>query len=85
VIYVENPESMARCDPGQSDDTQPAYPCWKLVNDTTRCPVNGQIISVVRQPSERSTPLEPGTKIGMQCLTCPDPIPGAPVNPGCDY
>ena len=85
VIYVENPESMARCDPGQSDDTQPAYPCWKLVNDTTRCPVNGQIISVVRQPSERSTPLEPGTKIGMQCLTCHDPIPGAPVNPGCDY
>jgi hypothetical protein len=85
VIYVENPESMARCDPEQSDDTQPAYPCWKLVHDTTKCPVNGQLIAVVRSPSERGTLLEPGTKLGMQCRTCIDPIPGAPSNPACDY
>ncbi len=85
VSYVENPESMPRCDPGKSDNAQPAYPCWKLVNDTTRCWVNGQLIAVVRSPSERSTPLEPGTKVGMQCRTCIEPNPTVPVTPGCAY
>jgi len=33
-----------------------------------------------------ATPQLPaGTKLGMQCRTCPDGIPGAPFSPGCDY
>jgi len=85
VVYVEDAASMPRCDPAQSDDTQAAYPCWKLIIDRTRCPANGEMINVVRKPSERSTPLVPGTKTGMQCWTCTDPIPGIPTSAGCDY
>ena len=85
VVYVEDAESMPRCDPGQSDDTQAVYPCWKLVIDRTKCPRNGNLINVVRKPSERSTPLVPGTKTGMQCWTCTDLIPEIPPSAGCGY
>jgi hypothetical protein len=85
VVYVEDAASMPRCDPGQSDDTQTAYPCWKLVIDMSKCPVNGELINIVRNPTERSTPLVPGTKVGMQCWTCTDPVPGIPPSAGCDY
>ena len=85
VVYEEEPLSMPQCDPGQSDDSQTVYPCWKLVTDINQCPANGQLINVVRKPSERGTPLATGTKVGMQCLTCTDPIPGVPPVRGCDY
>jgi hypothetical protein len=85
LVWVEDAASMPRCNPAQTDDTQSAYPCWKLVIDRTKCPTNGQLMNVVRRPSERSTPLVSGTKIGMQCLACTDSIPGVPPSVGCDH
>jgi hypothetical protein len=85
VVWVEDAASMPRCDPAQSDDTQADYPCWKLVMDTTKCPTNGQLIDIVRKPSERRIPLVPGTKLIMQCWTCSNPMPGIPPSAGCDY
>jgi hypothetical protein len=85
-VYTESPNSMPRCDLNQSDTTQPVYPCWKLVNDLTKCPGAsgaglGQLVNVVRKPGD--PPLTPGTKLDMQCLTCPDVTSGATVAPGC--
>lgn len=84
-IYYEDPFSLPQCDPERSDDDQIAYPCWKLVQDKSKCPGLGQLIDVVRDPSDRKTPLAPGTKLLMQCLTCVDPIPGISPIIGCDF
>jgi len=85
VIYLEDPNSMPQCDPSKDDNTQPTYPCWKLVSDKTKCPINGQLINVVRAPADRNTPLDPGTKVSMQCRTCPDSILGSAAIAGCNY
>jgi hypothetical protein len=75
--YTESPDSMPQCDSSQSDTKQSTYPCWELLNDTSKCPVNGQLIKVVRDPAV-TTPLAPGTKVSMQCRTCVSdfPVPG---------
>jgi hypothetical protein len=85
VVWIEDAVSMPRCDPAQSDDTQVVYPCWKLVMDVTKCPLNGNVINVVRKPAERGTLLVPGTKLIMQCWTCTNPVPGIPPSVGCNY
>jgi hypothetical protein len=51
--------------------------CWQLVSDFKKCQINGQLINVLRTTDEINTsPLAPGTKIGMNCMTCTDDIPG---------
>jgi hypothetical protein len=82
-VYVEQTASMPRCDPNQLDANQPAFPCWKLVNDTVKCPGDagagvGQLISVVRKPGD--PPLAAGTKVDMSCRTCV-----GTTGPGCSY
>ena len=72
-VYKEQSTSMPRCDPNQSDANQRAFPCWKLVKDTTKCPGDsgagvGQLINVVRKPGD--APLAAGTKVDMSCRTC---------------
>jgi hypothetical protein len=89
-VYKEQSTSMPRCDPNQSDANQPAFPCWKLVKDTTKCPGDsgagvGQLINVVRKPGD--APLAAGTKVDMSCRTCVDSTQG-PTNPSgaaCSY
>jgi hypothetical protein len=84
IVYREDSSSMPRCNSALSDDQQPAYPCWKVAIDRFRCPVTGQVISVVRAPSERKKRLPGGTKTVTQCLTCPDNGSDLPIT-GCDY
>jgi len=72
VTYTESPQSLPICTAGATPDTISAD-CWKLVIDNTKCPDNGQLISVVRTAAEIANgPLTAGTKIAMQCWTCPD-------------
>jgi hypothetical protein len=71
LTFAENPQSLPVCQPGATPDTVTSD-CWQLVSDPTRCPTNGQLISVVRTAAEIAAgPLAEGTKIGMQCWTCP--------------
>ena len=80
LTYTESSQSLPICPPGATPDTITAD-CWKLVIDTTKCPVSGQLISVVRTAAEIADgPLAGGTKIAMQCWTCPD----FTSRPGCD-
>ncbi len=87
----ESPESLPRCDASRTPD------CWevKLGNPTgtadeqetaSRCPASGsapsQMINIVRKPG---TTLAEGTKVGMQCVTCVDLVPGMKPGKGCDY
>ena len=84
-VYQESPNSLPQCDAGATPDTI-SSDCWLLTNDTVKCPGLGQLVNVLRTRAEiNAGPLPTGTKIGMQCLTCTDPIPGeAPVT-GCAY
>ena len=54
------------------------------INNVFAC---GQMVSVLRSAAEISAKpqLDPGTKLEMQCRTCPNPIPGLAVVSGCDY
>ncbi len=81
MTYVENPQSLPMCPPGATKDTVTSD-CWQIVYDTAKCPGTGQMISVVRTAAEiAGGPLAEGTKIEMQCWTCPDLV----SSPGCDY
>ena len=81
VTYTESSQSLPICPAGAMPDTITSD-CWQVVIDNVKCPVNGQLISVLRTAAEiANAPLEPGTKIGMQCWTCPD----FTSRPGCDY
>jgi hypothetical protein len=74
VSYVEQPESLPRCKAGASNgsvDTE----CWQLALDHQQCGTNGQMIKILRTPGQMGAgPLAAGTKIGMQCRSCPDDI-----------
>ena len=84
VIYVESPTSLPVCQAGATADNI-AEDCWQLANDLTKCPANGQWIQVLRTVQEiLAGPLPAGTKVGMQCRTCPDSLTGAAVAPGCE-
>jgi hypothetical protein len=59
-----------------------AADCWQLTNDTTKCPVNGQLVTVLRTAAELAAgPLSPGTQVGLYCHVCPT---GA-TTAGCSY
>ena len=103
TILVEgNP--LPQCDPQYSAKNPPPNDvgdCWMLTtkNDPnptiakdadTKCPNYGQLVTVLRTPGEADAgPLAPLTKIGMNCLTCTDPIPGlnqdSPQWKACNY
>jgi hypothetical protein len=71
VIYVESPTSLPECDAGATSGNV-ATDCWKLTNDTTKCPVNGQLVNVLRTAAEIAAgPLAPGTQVGLHCHICP--------------
>jgi hypothetical protein len=86
VTYQEILPALAQCPPGATSGTTSA-PCWQLVQDKVACPTNGQLVTVIRTAADIAAKpqLDPGTKLGMQCRTCPDPIPGAGAAPGCAY
>jgi hypothetical protein len=67
----------------QCDDARSVVPCWYLSQDTAKCPVNGQLIGVVRESSEST--FNEGTIMNLQCLACPESVTDASTIPGCDY
>ncbi len=71
--FVEDPVGMPECAAGQTINV--STNCWYLVNDTTKCPVNGQIIEIARSAADITQygqQLPAGTKVHIQCTTCPD-------------
>ncbi len=82
LTYVKAPTPLSQCDPGASPDTATAD-CWQLLNDTARCPGQGQWVDVVRTASEiAQTPQIPvGTELSMECQVCP----ANSAAPGCAY
>jgi hypothetical protein len=55
-------------------------PCWKVVVDTMRCPLNGQMVNILNY----SVPYIPaGTSVTFQCRVCPDLDAGVSHQPGC--
>jgi hypothetical protein len=83
VTQVKASTPLAECDPDASPDTV-ASDCWRLRDDTARCPGQGQWVEVVRTTAEiLQTPKIPvGTELSMQCLICANASSGSP---GCDY
>lgn len=86
IIYVENPASMPRCAAGDTLGNV-ATDCWQLTTDTSHCPLTGQRIVVLRTAAEIAAQpqLPAGTKIAMQCRSCPTLSAGTAAAPGCDY
>jgi hypothetical protein len=88
VTWEESPTSLPQCEPGATSDNIPSD-CWRLTRDKTKCPVNGQLIEVLRTRAEidKQRQLDPGTKISMQCRTCTDVIATATdeSQAGCKY
>jgi hypothetical protein len=68
----------AECDPARS-----VVPCWYVIQDTTKCPVNGQLIGTVRESGE--TTFNEGTILNVQCQACPNGVADPATIPGCDY
>jgi len=86
VTYQESPTSIPQCPDGATSSTITGD-CWQLTSDTQRCPsaFNGQLVTVIRTQAEIDQgPLTPGTKISMQCRTCPTSTSAVPVE-GCNY
>jgi hypothetical protein len=82
IVWLEDTVGLPQCSAGASSGNI-AADCWQLATDFTKCPVNGQLVNVLRTASEISAgPLPMGTRIGVQCQTCPSPITAAS---GCDY
>jgi hypothetical protein len=78
--------AMPQCQTNITDAAQPTRPCWKLTYDTTQCPGMqgsnaGQLVNVVKDPTAPQFPA--GTKLDLECLTCPDVTSGTTVAPGC--
>lgn len=82
ITYNEDPKSMPKCPPG-SVNGQVAEHCWTVTIDKKKCEVNGQLIQILRTADEiRDNPTLPeGTKVGMQCRTCPDASTVAGLDP----
>jgi hypothetical protein len=82
VTYVENPINLPQCPPGASPGDV-AQDCWQLLSDKIKCPVNGQLVQVMRTMAEmKDKPqIDPGTMVRMNCHIC------TPVStePGCEY
>ena len=75
--YAET-QPYAECDAARS-----VVPCWYVIQDTAKCPVNGQWIGTVRRSGE--TTVNQGTILNIQCLACPDGVSDTSTIPGCDY
>ena len=90
VIYTESAASLPPCPAGATSGNV-ATDCWQLIYDPTKCPVNGQLLSVLRTAQEMANnpQLAAGTKIGMQCLTCPNGTanldPSSDTYQACNY
>jgi hypothetical protein len=75
--YQENSVSLPECDP-TADYSKGYLPdgvgdCWRIVTDRSNCPITGHLVSVLRTRSEIAAgPFPAGTKVSMQCATCPD-------------
>ncbi len=86
--YTESPQSLPQCDPSYSLTNPPpdqVGDCWQLASDAKKCPLNGQIINVLRTAKEVAQgPIPAGTKVEMQCLTCTDRIAGVEPVAGCN-
>jgi len=82
VVYVDNPIHLPAC-PAGSTSGNVATDCWLLANDTSRCPISGQMVNVLRTAAEiaAAPQLAPGTKLRMQCHVCP----AGSTDPGCSY
>ncbi len=76
ITYTEDPASLRRCQPGETNGhLNQNADCWQLIVDKSKCPSNGQMIQTLRTADEVAAgPLAEGTKIGMQCRTCPGDI-----------
>jgi hypothetical protein len=61
--------------------------CWQFLVDKQTCPVTGQLVSVLRTAAEvAQDPRVPaGTKIAMQCRTCPTLSSHDTPSAGCAY
>ena len=83
IVYQESKEALPQCLAGASNGNV-AKDCWQLASDTAQCPRSGQVVTVLRTAAELSAKpqLDAGTKLQMQCVTCPQT---APALPGCDY
>jgi len=79
VNHVKDPTPLFGCEDGASPETV-AADCWRLLNDTTRCPGQGQWVDVVRTAAEiAQTPQIPvGTELSMQCQVCTSANSAAP-------
>ena len=85
VTYTESAQSMPQC-PAGATNGKVDRDCWQLTRDATKCPINGQLLQVLRTADEIAAgPIPEGTKIRMQCRTCPAAVSGSAVVPGCAY
>jgi hypothetical protein len=86
AAYVESPLSLPYCPPGAVNGAVD-MDCWQITVDPNQCPVSGQLISVLRTADEvrSGPPLPAGTKVKMQCQTCPPISTGAADQAGCAY
>jgi hypothetical protein len=86
VTYAESPTSLPQCAAGSTNGNVP-MDCWQLTSDPTQCPGSGQRIAVLRTRDElaQKPQLDPGTKVLMECRTCPALPAGSAVVAGCDY
>jgi hypothetical protein len=67
---------LPRCDPNS-----PVPPCWEIMQDSIKCPVNGQLFNVHRTP----TPYTPsGARYRFQCRVCSSANAGTATLPGCN-
>ena len=76
-IWYEGTPPLTRCPAGATSGSI-TESCWRLVHDEHGCPSNGQLLEVLRAPSDAAS-LAPGTKIHARCRVCPDL-----AAPGCD-
>lgn len=74
ITYIEQAPSLPLCPTGATPDTVTSD-CWQLGRDLERCPTSGQLVTLVRTRAEIANgPLPEGTKLGLQCRTCPEGI-----------
>ncbi len=81
---VEDAVAMPECAAGQTINVPTN--CWYLVNDTTKCPANGQMVQVARSANDISMwgqQLSAGTQLDMQCRIC-STSPSAVQVAGCN-
>lgn len=82
IVYLEDAIALPQCPYGATDGTV-ATDCWQVVNAPAQCPVTGQRVSVLRTaPEIAAGPLPTGTKVKMQCQTCP--VAATAVAGGCE-